>query len=92
MVHDRSKRMNKQNKRPLLNVSLYNHLASTLSQPPLSESDSALLESHHKSSLESLSGLITKAQQEMGDGTFDGDATWLMSTPSFRCVFVTECM
>ena len=52
---------------PLLNVSLYNHLASTLSQPPLSESDSALLESHHKSSLESLSGLITKAQEEMGD-------------------------
>lgn len=52
---------------PMLNASLYNHLASTLSQPPLSESDAALLESHHKSSLESLSGLITKAQEEMGD-------------------------
>jgi hypothetical protein len=52
---------------PLLNLSLYNHLVSTLSLPPLSNEDASLLESHYRSSLESLSSLIAKATEEMGD-------------------------
>jgi 26S proteasome regulatory subunit N7 len=52
---------------PLLNATLYNSLAASLSFPPLSSADTALIEKHHESSLEILRGLIDKAAEESGD-------------------------
>ncbi|KAL3775461.1 hypothetical protein ACHAWO_004555 [Cyclotella atomus] len=52
---------------PLLNATLYNSLAATLSFPPLSPADTALIEKHHESALESLQEIITKASEESGD-------------------------
>lgn len=52
---------------PLLNAQLYNHVATTLSLPPLSQDDMTAITSHHEATLATLEELIVKSTQEMGD-------------------------
>ena len=52
---------------PLLNATLYNHLATTLSLEPLSPSDMETLSTHHDAMLSTLQERVIKASEEMGD-------------------------